>query len=197
MYQQFMDAGFRRSGTMIYQPVCASCRACRPIRIPVNRFSPNKSQRRCWRQNQGIAVTVASPCADREAFDLYTRYVRQWHGGDLEKDSTSDFEQFLYDSPVESIEFKYRDQSGRLLAVGICDVSSNALSSVYFYFDPEQSQRNLGTFGALYELEFARATKMEHYYLGYWIEGCGTMEYKSRFRPFELLGTDGVWTPAD
>jgi arginyl-tRNA--protein-N-Asp/Glu arginylyltransferase len=197
LYQQLMDAGFRRSGSMIYQPVCANCRACQPIRIPVNRFSPNKSQRRCWRQTQGIAVTADSPRADREAFDLYTRYVRQWHGREVEQDSPADFEEFLYDSPVESIEFKYRDESGCLLAVGICDVSSTALSSVYFYFDPEQRQRNLGTFGALYELAYAKARKLEHYYLGYWIEGCGTMQYKSRFRPFELLGTNGVWAAAE
>jgi len=34
-----------------------------------------------------------------------------------------------------------------------------------------------------------------HYDLGYWVTGCGTMQYKSNFRPFELLGTDGVWRP--
>lgn len=29
IYHEFMDAGFRRSGTMLYQPVCIGCRECR------------------------------------------------------------------------------------------------------------------------------------------------------------------------
>jgi arginine-tRNA-protein transferase len=196
LYQHFMEAGFRRSGKLVYQPVCAGCRACRPLRVPVGSFIPDKSQRRCRRQNQGLSVTVASPEATDETFDLYRRYVQQWHGRQAEEDSRSAFEEFLYQSPVESLEFKYREESGNLIAVGICDVSRRALSSVYFYFDPQESRRSLGTFGALYELEFARAKQIEYYYLGYWIEGCDTMHYKVRFRPYELLGNDGNWLPA-
>jgi arginine-tRNA-protein transferase len=193
LYRDFMDAGFRRSGKVLYQPVCPGCRACQPIRIPVNRFAPDKSQRRCRRQNQSIAVTVASPRASDESYALYMRYVRLWHGRESEEDSREAFERFLYDSPVHSLEFSYRDESGALLAIGICDVSNEAMSSVYFYFDPRESDRSLGTYGALYELEYAKANAIPHYYLGYWIDGCDTMQYKNRFRPYELLGCDGKW----
>ena len=68
-----------------------------------------------------------------------------------------------------------------------------SLSSVYFYFDPEQAGRRLGTFSALWEIEWAREMNIPHYYLGYWVAGCGAMEYKASFRPCEALGTDGVW----
>src|SRR5690349_11416678 len=57
-YHELMDAGFRRSGRVIYQPACEGCRACVPIRIPVASFSPSKSQRRAWRRNQDLKVTV-------------------------------------------------------------------------------------------------------------------------------------------
>jgi len=110
-------------------------------------------------------------------------------------DGREEYERFLYESPVETIECCYRDAGGRLLAVGICDVCSRSLSSVYFYFDPDEKRRGLGTYGALYEIELARRTGIPWYYLGYWVQGCGAMEYKSRFRPYELLGTDGVWRP--
>ena len=53
----------------------------------------------------------------------------------------------------------------------------------------------LGTFGALYELEQAGMLGIPFYYVGYWIPGCGTMEYKSSFRPNEVLHPDGVWRP--
>src|SRR5690606_123433 len=60
-YREFMDAGFRRSGRVIYQPICRGCRACIPIRIPVETFRPGKSQRRCWRRNADLTVSVGAP----------------------------------------------------------------------------------------------------------------------------------------
>lgn len=200
VYQRFMDAGFRRSGKLVYQPVCLGCRACVPLRVPVSTFSPSKSQRRCWRRNVDLAVTSGAPTATDEKFDLYRRYATDWHGkarGDNDDTGWDAFESFLYDSPVDTVEFCYRDATGRLLAVGICDACPSSLSSVYFYHDPAESRRGLGTFGALYEIESARRWGMPHYYLGYWVAGCGAMEYKANFRPCEGLDPDGVWRPLD
>jgi len=195
LYRRFMDAGFRRSGKLIYQPICARCRECQSIRVPVNTFAPDKSQRRAWRKNPDITVTIAPPMASDETYALYMRYVRQWHSRESAEDSPEAFGRFLYDSPTESLEFRYRNPLGQLLAVGICDISSDALSSVYFFFDPAESQRSLGTFGALYELQYTKANLLKYYYLGYWIKSCGSMSYKARFRPCELLGADGNWVP--
>lgn len=192
-YEQFMDAGFRRSGKMVYQPICRGCRACVPIRVPVADFRPDKSQRRCVRRNSDLSVTHRVPNSSDEKLELYRRYMREWHGR-LEVEDRSDFERFLYDSPLATtIEFEYRDAASRLLAVGICDVCPRSLSSVYFYFDPAETRRSLGTFGAIQEIAFAKQASLPYYYLGYWVGGCGAMEYKNRFRPNEILGTDGVW----
>src|SRR5437868_1847559 len=73
IYRQLMDRGFRRSGRLIYQPVCENCRACIPNRIPVDRFVMSKSQRRCWRRNQDLIVEVAAPIPTDEKYDLYLR----------------------------------------------------------------------------------------------------------------------------
>jgi leucyl-tRNA---protein transferase len=191
IYHGFMDAGFRRSGKLIYQPVCRGCRQCVPIRVLVERFTASKSQRRTVRKNQDLTVSIAKPQATDEKFELYRRYVTQWHSGP--GDDRGAFEQFLYESPVDTLEFSYRLADGRLVAVGICDVCAASLSSVYFYFDPGESQRGLGTFGALAEINFTRDHGIPYYYLGYWINACGSMQYKASFRPFELLHPDGVW----
>jgi leucyl-tRNA---protein transferase len=192
LYHQFMDANFRRSGTVFYQPVCRDCRSCMQIRVPTDRFTPTKSQRRTRRKNADVSVSAHPPGATDEKFELYKRYLAARHGP-TKTDDRSSFELFLYDSPVETIEMCYRDRAGKLLAVGICDVSSRALSSVYFYFDPAHSRRGLGTFGALHEIDFAREMDIAHYYLGYWIKGCETMDYKALFRPCEVLQPDGTW----
>jgi arginine-tRNA-protein transferase len=192
LYHRFMDAGYRRSGKVVYQNVCAGCRLCVPIRVPVASFLPDKSQRRCWRRNQDLIVSVGVPEATDEKFDLYQRYRAHWHDSEETHDRDA-FTSFLYDSPVDTMEVCYRDPAGELLGVGICDVCEASLSAVYFYFDPEEAKRGLGTFSAMWEIAWARGRGIPHYYLGYWVAGCGAMSYKANFKPYELLGTDGVW----
>lgn len=37
VYRALMDRGFRRSGRLVYRPVCADCNACRQVRVPHRR----------------------------------------------------------------------------------------------------------------------------------------------------------------
>lgn len=191
LYHAFMDAGFRRSGRLLYQPVCRACRACIPIRVPVAEFAPSKSQRRCMRKNEDIVVNVGEPEPTEEKYELFRRYVVTRHGGAMSERES--FDSFLYESPVQTVEFTYRDTRGVLLGVGICDVCPNSLSTVYFYFDPDEPKRGLGTLGALKEIAFARDAGIPYYYLGFWVSGCRAMEYKRGLRPAELLHPDGTW----
>jgi arginine-tRNA-protein transferase len=104
----------------------------------------------------------------------------------------------LYRSPFNTLEFEYHLPGGSeraLVGVGLCDVGERTISSVYFYFDPAHHRRSLGTFSALYEIAWAAERNIPHWYAGYWVQGCRTMEYKSRFHPAEALGTDGRWRP--
>lgn len=195
LYHEFMNAGFRRSGNVIYQPVCEACHQCIPLRVLVDRFKADKSQRRCARQNADLLVTDGVPQLTDEKIELYRRYVTEWHG--LEHDQNppdrQSLQSFLYESPVHTIEFCYRTSVGQLVAVGIADVCAQSFSSVYFYFDPAHSQRGLGTFGALHELENAKARGIDYYYLGFWVHDCAAMQYKTRFRPCQILDKNGVW----
>jgi arginine-tRNA-protein transferase len=163
-YRELMDAGFRRSGRVVYQPMCAGCRACISIRVPVATFLPSISQRRCLRRNQDLTVSIdRAMIGDDEAFDLYRRYLLDWHASDsISADDRESFDAFLFDSPVETIQMRYRDASGKLLAVGICDVCDRSLSSVYFFHDPAEHRRGLGTFGAMMEIDLARRSHLPH-----------------------------------
>ena len=194
IYHAFMDRAFRRSGRLFYQPVCRGCRACQPVRVPAATFAASKSQRRVWRRNADVAVTITPrPRPSREKLDLYLRYQRARHAADGAEDAAGSFAEFLYQSTVDSLEFAYRDGAGKLIGVGITDVCRESLSSVYFYFDPDESRRSPGIFSAMWEIAFAAEKGIPHYYLGYWVRGCAAMAYKTDFRPFELLGPDGVW----
>ncbi|MBI5443076.1 MAG: arginyltransferase [Deltaproteobacteria bacterium] len=193
-HQLLMDAGFRRSGKIFYQPVCPGCRACTALRVRVGSFRPGKSLRRIERRNRDLSLGFGVPSLTDEKHALYRRYLERRHDGKMASER-EDLEAFLYRSPTETLEVCYRGPGGRLLAVGICDRTPVALSSVYFYFDPDEGPRSLGTFGSLVELRLAESLGLAYYYPGFWIEGCRKMSYKTRLRPCELLGTDAVWRP--
>jgi arginine-tRNA-protein transferase len=189
-----MDHGFRRSGRIFYQPYCAACRECQPLRVPVSTFTPTKSQRRAARRNEDVLVEAGAPAPSAEKFQLYSRYIAQRH--DKDSDDPESFVEFLYESPTDTLEFTYRAPDGRLIGVGICDLTPEALSSVYFFFDPDESCRSLGVFSALEEIAAARRLGRAFYYLGFWVANSPKMSYKNRFGPCELLGADLVWRPA-
>lgn len=195
MYHALMDQGFRRSGRIIYQPVCQGCNACVQLRVPAGGFSPGKSQRRCHRRNADLSVHVGRPQLTDEKRDLYLRYQQARHAGDPTDtlNAADSLREFLYESPVNTLEFTYRFPGGELAGAGICDLCRQSLSSVYFYFDPSASHRSLGVFSALTEIAFAHRQGVPFYYLGFWVAGCPKMAYKTAYHPYELLGDDGAW----
>jgi arginine-tRNA-protein transferase len=190
-YQDLMDRGFRRSGEVIYRPACQSCRECIPIRVPVERFQISRSQRRVFRKNIDVQVEIGPPELTDEKWEVYSNYLSAMHDGSM-SNCREDQKEFLYQSPIDTQEMVYRID-GRVVAVGIVDVCPNALSSVYFFFDPAFARRSLGIFGALKEIEECRRRGLPYWYIGYYVRHCRRMNYKAQFTPYELLREDGVW----
>lgn len=190
-YRLLMEQGFRRSGRLFYRNACPDCSACVPLRIPVNAFVLSRSQRRTLRRNADVEVRVSEPQLDDEKRELYRRYLAHQHPGSSQGEDPDGVDEFLYSAVVPSVEVRYQ-RGGRLLGVSILDVSPRSVSSVYHFFEPEEAQRRLGILSILTEIGLARAWQAEHYYLGFWIAGCGAMDYKADFHPHELL-VDGRW----
>ena len=57
------------------------------------------------------------------------------------------------------------------------------LSAIYFFYDPLERQRSLGTYNVLCVIDEARRRGLPYAYLGYYVEGCAAMAYKTRFVP--------------
>ena len=190
-YESLMGRGFRRSGRIVYRPKCRSCDACRPIRIPVARFIRSRSMRRVWLRNVDVRLEVSEPVATPEKFALFVRYLEYQHDDTMARTFEA-FEGFLYDSPLDTLEFRYL-LGERLIGFSIADQCPGGLSSVYMCFDPDFADRSLGTLSVLREVEHCRRQALPYYYLGYHVTGSRTMEYKSRFRPNEILSAKGCW----
>ena len=192
-----MNANFRRSGRIIYQPTCASCRQCQSLRVLTGRISDEQVATSLLAKELGCCRDGRiRRCRRRRSLRSIAGILANGMGGMIQPTMSSAIS--FIDSPVQTLEFEYRDASARLLAIGICDRSQESLSSVYFYFDTSECNRSLGTFGALWEIRWATQNDIPYYYLGYWVSQCAAMRYKASFHPHELLGTDGVWrTPAE
>jgi arginine-tRNA-protein transferase len=194
--RELLEHGYRRSGRILYQPRCHGCEECRSTRVDVERFVPDRSQRRCLRRNQDLRISRGVPRYSRERLDLHNRYVRARHPGDPSGEmSALEYLFFVVDSPVPTLEFHYRYPDGSLAAQALVDDLGDVWSCVFTAFDPEQPRRGLGTYSILHTLQEARANQVRWVHLGYHVQSCRAMRYKLRFRPVEVL-QDGVWTPA-
>jgi leucyl-tRNA---protein transferase len=139
-----------------------------------------------------VTVSVGPPAPSEEKRQLYKRYLEERHDGQMDG-SPSEFYGFLYSSTVQTLEVCYRMED-RLLGVGVVDVEPEAMSAVYFYFEPGLKERSLGVFNVLWLVDECRRRGIPHLYLGYYVGGSPKMSYKALYRPYELLAADGGWT---
>lgn len=190
-------SGFRRSQMIAYRPACDGCSACVSVRVVTDEFRPNRTMRRMERQNSDLIRTVVPPEATREQFTLLQRYLACRHsGGGMSDMGLFDYVAMVEETPIDTIliEYRLREADGRagpLVACALTDVLQDGLSMVYSFFDPALSLRSLGTYMILDHVRAAQMRRLSFVYLGYWVRGSRKMDYKSRFRPLEVLGPSG------
>lgn len=184
IYSQLAHYGFRRSGEHVYRPACRNCQACISVRIPVEQFRPHRRDRRCRKTNADLHTRVGESGTE-EQFELYRRYLDARHsGGGMDNPNYDNFTGFLTSlwSDTRFLEIRSRHA---LLAVAVTDRLDDGLSAVYTFFDPDQTDRGLGNFAILEQIEYTRSLGLEWLYLGYWIEKSPKMAYKRRFTPLQ------------
>lgn len=192
LYSQLIELGYRRSGGHTYRPHCKNCRQCIPCRVAVNRFRPNRSQRRCLQANSNCTAHQVRAGYIDEHFQLYRRYINARHAsGNMANPLPQDFQNFLYSHWSDTFFLELRED-GQLLAVAVCDQVRSGLSAVYSYFNPDMTSRSMGTYCVLKMIELAGQLGLENVYLGYLIQNSDKMRYKQNFRPLEVYA-DNQW----
>jgi arginine-tRNA-protein transferase len=196
VYSRLVENGFRRSGAYTYRPQCDRCQACIPVRIAVEAFTPNRSQKRAYKRHQHLSTHLMPLVFRHEHYELYRRYQAARHeSGGMDQDSQEQYSQFLLQSQVRSFLVEFRED-GVLRMVSIIDELSQGLSSVYTFFDPDIPGASFGVYNVLWQVEDARSRGYTHVYLGYLIHDCRKMSYKSQFSALECY-RGGQWLPLE
>jgi arginyl-tRNA--protein-N-Asp/Glu arginylyltransferase len=197
-YMERLLQGWRRFGRDLFRPRCRACSACRPLRVDVARFRPDRSQKRAARANQGVTrLRVGPPAVARDVLDLYHRYhahqAQAKHWPSPQDEDAEAYRNAFVDNPFPVQEWRY-DREDELVGVGYVDVLPGGLSAIYFFYDPAHRHLSLGTWNVLSLIGHAAGRGLPHVYLGYYVAACPSMVYKARFTPNQILGEDGRWS---
>jgi arginine-tRNA-protein transferase len=189
-YGDMLARGYRRFGWQVFRPACSSCTQCRSLRVRVPEFGLNAGDRRVLRKNERVRVELHPLSATREHVELYNRYQAFMHehrGWDLHVATPSSYRDSFLSGAAELGRQWLFFEEDKLIGVALMDYAPDAISLVYFFHDPAWRSRSPGRFSILKQLLYAKELGVQYAYLGYWIERCGSMAYKNRFRPHEIL----------
>lgn len=196
-YATRLRQGWRRFGAMLFRPQCPACQACQSLRVDVEKFQPHRSQRRTRKENEGrVELRIGVPSVSRAKLHLYDRFhefqsaEKGWplHPA---KDAASYRESFVHNPEFTEEWCYYLD--GQLIGVGYADRLPDCMSAIYFFYDPDQREHSPGTWNVLCLLDECARQKRLHLYLGYYVAGCRSLEYKAAFRPNQIMQGDGQW----
>lgn len=192
VYSSLNQQGFRRSGEYFYRPQCGACKGCKSLRVPVVHFVENRSQQRCKKKNTELTTKVRKDVDIWEYYELYCKYLTFRHSdGDMYPPNPNQYESFLgaFTEFVRYVEYYSGDE---LIMVSVMDELPDALSAIYTFFDPSYVKQSLGSYAILWQIDYAQMRRIPYVYLGFWIEDCDKMSYKSNFKPHQIL-EEGSW----
>lgn len=197
VYSGLIQQGFRRSGKFAYRPHCENCRDCVPVRIIVDAFTPNRSQKRAFNQHQNLTTTILPVDFHEEHYALYAAYQNMRHSDQAKTDASTEenditqYRNFLCQTNVESVLVEFRDQR-KLKMVSVIDIVQDGISAVYTFYDASDTKASYGTYNIMWQTEWTKSLGLPYLYLGYWIKDSQKMAYKQNYRPLEKL-IDGEW----
>jgi arginine-tRNA-protein transferase len=191
-FDALLAEGDRRTSAALYRHACPTCSACEPVRIPIDRFTPSHSQRRVWRRNAEVRAELGPPTVTERHLEIYNRHKNQ-RGLDPTGVEMTElrYRHYYVRSCVDTQEVRYLI-GDRLVAVSLLDLGKGSASSMYHYFDPEESARSLGVYSVLKEIELLKGQGFSWYYLGQWVQGCRSLAYKAQYHPHQRL-QGGAW----
>ena len=187
---ELIERGYRRFGKMYFRPICADCNECQSIKIDVENYNFSKSAKRILKKASHIKSYISIPSVSHERLRVFEKYhLHMQEKKSWEYNQTSSehyYNSFVVGHENFGYEVLYYDED-KLIAVDLIDVLDEGISSIYFYYDPEYAHLSLGKFSLYYQIKFAQKWDKKWIYLGYYVEDCPSLSYKSEYKPYLTL----------
>lgn len=139
-----------------------------------------------------------------ESFAVFKKFQMTIHKEQEADCGERQFLEFLVESPLIPEEptegmpcgyGSYHQQyllDGRIFAVGVLDILPRGVLCEYLYYDPDYRFIAPGVFTALQEISLAQQFRrlkpdMQFYYMGFYVQSCPKMNYKSKYDASYLL----------
>ena len=139
-----------------------------------------------------------------ESYTVFKKFQMVIHKEKEEDCQERHFEEFIVESPLileDSCEGmpcgygSYHQQyllDGKIFAVGVLDILPKGVLCEYLYYDPDYRFIAPGVYTALQEICFTQQfyrhnPTMQYYYMGFYVQSCPKMNYKSRYSASYLL----------
>ena len=164
-----------------------------PLRIPLEKFRPSKSQRRNRRKNEaaGLRVVIRPTEITSEKERLFSEHKEKFV--DNVPDSIYDFLSSDPDiAPCPGGEVSIYDE-GRLIAASFFDIGEDSLSTIYGMYDLSYQKHGLGIYTMLVEIAHAHRLGKIFYYHGYCYRCPSFYDYKKTFNGVEVFNWDSQW----
>ncbi len=198
---RLVSHGWRRFGEMFFRPICTDCQACESVKIDVDRYTFSRSEKRVIRKNAPIRTQIRRPGMTQTHLDLfidYHHYMHQRRGWE-EQPVTPDnyYTSFVNGYNDFGYEILYFD-GNKLIGVDLIDLLPSGISSIYFYYDPDYAHLSLGKYSLLRQIIMAKELGLRWIYLGYYVQGCQSLEYKRNYAPlWQLKGRPDEYSDAE
>ena len=172
------------------------------LTLPNEADCKHKFETRLIRVNPRSTVFLDTYDESYAVFKKFQMIIHQ----EPEEDSTErHFEEFLVSTPMENevegcenmpcMFGTYHQQyliDGKIFAVGVLDILPRGVLCEYLYYDPDYRFIAPGVYTALQEIAFNQRLfrvnpQMQYYYMGFYVQSCPKMNYKSRYNAGYLL----------
>lgn len=100
--------------------------------------------------------------------------------------SVAQYESFLFCDWLDVMFVNLWDED-KLVGVAVTDILPNGLSAIYTFYDPDYEAFSLGSYSILNQIRICKELLKEYLYLGYQIDDCKKMRYKTKFKPYQRL----------
>ncbi len=188
--QDLIERGYRRFGKMFFRPVCGECNECQSIKVDVKNFKFSKSMRRVIKKASHIQSYIQQPTLSKEHLELFEKYhlhMSETKGWDYQEASADNYYNSFVNGHNEfGYEILYYDED-KLVGVDLIDILDDGISSIYFYYDPDYMKYSLGKLSLYNQIHLAQNSKKSWIYLGYYVEECPSLSYKSHYKPYLTL----------